>query len=70
MFKGFGVKKTNFMDYKLSQYVPIHSKLIRDMALSSQYDDESLLTCSLDKTIKLTNLNSNRPIHRLFLLIF
>lgn len=63
MFPGFGIKKINFLDYKLSQYVPIHSKLIRDMSLCSQYSDEILLTCSLDKTIKLTNISSNRPIH-------
>ncbi|CAF0874459.1 unnamed protein product [Brachionus calyciflorus] len=63
MFPGFGIKKINFLDYKLSQYVPIHSKLIRDMSLCTQYDDETLLTCSLDKTIKLTNITSNRPIH-------
>lgn len=63
MFPGFGIKKINFLDYKLSQYVPIHTKLIRDMSLCSQYSDEILLTCSLDKTIKLTNISSNRLIH-------
>ena len=51
------------MDYKLSQYIPIHSKLIRDMALSSYNDDGIVLTCGMDKMIKMTNLSSNTLVH-------
>jgi E3 ubiquitin-protein ligase RFWD3 len=64
IFPGFGIKKINFLDYKLSQYVPIHTKLIRDIAINeSSQDDNIILTCGLDKTIKLTNLASNGMVH-------
>jgi E3 ubiquitin-protein ligase RFWD3 len=33
------------------------------MALNSKYEDEELLTASLDKTIKLTNITQGRLIH-------
>ena len=38
--------------------------MIRDIALSSQPNDETLLTGGLDKMLKLTNLSTNRLIHR------
>ncbi len=38
--------------------------MIRDIALSSQLNDETLLTCGLDKMLKLTNLSTNRLVHR------
>ena len=44
-------------------YIPIHSKLIRDMSLNSKGADDELLTCSMDKTIKLTNITQGRLIH-------
>ena len=52
--------KINLLDLKLSQYIPIHQKLIRDLSLSSGHDEEILLSCGLDKKITLTNLTTNR----------
>ena len=67
IFPGFGIKKINIHDYKLSQYIPIHSKLIRDIAVNTtQQDDGIILTCGLDKTIKLTNLANNALVHRYY----
>jgi E3 ubiquitin-protein ligase RFWD3 len=63
LFPGFGIKKINFLDYKLNQYIPIHSKTIRDLAINSSNDDGIILTCGLDKTIKLTNIVNNVIIH-------
>jgi E3 ubiquitin-protein ligase RFWD3 len=51
----------NFLDYKLNQYVPIHSKLIRD--ISTLNDDSIILTCGMDKMIKLTNIANNTHVH-------
>lgn len=62
IFPGFGVKKINFLDYKLSQYIPIHSKLIRDMALNLT-EDGIILTGSMDKMIKMTNISNNVIVH-------
>ncbi len=39
-------------------------KMIRDIALSLQQNDEILLTGGLDKMLKLTNLSTNRLVHR------
>lgn len=63
IFPGFGIKKINFLDYKVSQYIPIHSKLIRDLALNTTTDDGIILTCGLDKMIKMTHISSNTLIH-------
>lgn len=63
LFPGFGIKKINFLDYKLNQYIPIHSKTIRDLAINTSNDDGIILTCGLDKTIKLTNIINNVIIH-------
>lgn len=62
IFPGFGIKKINFLDFKVSQYIPVHSKLIRDMALNNN-DDGIVLSCGLDKMIKMTNISSNTLIH-------
>ena len=40
----------------------MHSKLIRDMALNNQ-NDGIILSCGLDKMIKMTNLQSNTLVH-------
>ena len=63
LFAGFGIKKINLLDMKLSQYIPIHTKLIRDMAVCSYQNDELLLTCGMDKALKLTNVATTRQIH-------
>ena len=60
----FSSVKINLLDYKLSQYIPVHSKLIRDIAVNSLHDDGIILTCGIDKTIKLINLANNALVHR------
>ncbi|ESO95467.1 hypothetical protein LOTGIDRAFT_117114, partial [Lottia gigantea] len=59
LFKGFGVKKISTMDLKTFQYVPIHSNVIRDICFHPVYDDGMLLSCGMDKTIKITSIMSN-----------
>lgn len=57
----------------MSQYIPIHSKLIRDMSINTVADDGIVLTCGMDKYIKLTNIVSCSHVHRLedeFILFF
>ena len=63
IFPGFGIKKINLFDYKLSQYIPVHSKLIRDIAINTLNDDGIALTCGVDKCIKLVNLTNNIIVH-------
>ncbi|KAM5263696.1 E3 ubiquitin-protein ligase RFWD3 [Ctenodactylus gundi] len=55
---GFGVKMLSTANMKSSQYIPMHSKQIRDLAFSSQ-PKNLLLSASLDSTIKLTSLETN-----------
>ncbi|KAK6192096.1 hypothetical protein SNE40_003635 [Patella caerulea] len=59
LFKGFGVKKISTMDFKTSQYLTIHSKVIRDICFHPVYDDGILLSCGMDKSIKMTSIMSN-----------
>ncbi|KAF6079237.1 ring finger and WD repeat domain 3 [Phyllostomus discolor] len=55
---GFGVKMFSTADMKSSQYIPMHSKQIRGLAFSGQFNG-LLLSASLDNTIKLTSLGTN-----------
>ena len=57
LFPGFGVKKVSVLDFKTSQYVAIHSKMIRDICVSQQ--ENVVLSASLDKTVRVTSLSSN-----------
>ncbi|KAJ8298797.1 hypothetical protein KUTeg_022857, partial [Tegillarca granosa] len=59
LFPGFGVKKISAMDFKTAQYLTIHSKPIRDVCFHPFTDDGVLLSCGLDKTIKMTSIISN-----------
>ncbi|KAL4225243.1 RING finger and WD repeat domain-containing protein 3 [Mactra antiquata] len=59
LFPGFGVKKISTLDFKTSQYLTIHSKAIRDLAFHPSVDDGMLLSCGLDKKVKMTSLLSN-----------
>lgn len=59
LFPGFGVKKICTLDFKTSQYLTIHSKQIRDVAFHPSVEDGMLLSCGLDKKVKLTSLLSN-----------
>ncbi|XP_038662907.1 E3 ubiquitin-protein ligase RFWD3 isoform X2 [Scyliorhinus canicula] len=58
LLPGCGVKKISGMNFRSTQYVPIHSKQIRGLAFSD-HPDSVLLSASLDNTIKLTSLIAN-----------
>ncbi|XP_060588595.1 E3 ubiquitin-protein ligase RFWD3-like [Ruditapes philippinarum] len=59
LFPGFGVKKICTLDFKTSQYITIHNKAIRDVAFHPTVEDGMLLSCGLDKKVKMTSLLSN-----------
>ncbi|XP_052797450.1 E3 ubiquitin-protein ligase RFWD3-like isoform X2 [Mya arenaria] len=59
LFPGYGVKKISSLDFKTSQYLTIHSKPIRDLAFHPAVEDGMLLSCGLDKKVKMTSLISN-----------
>lgn len=59
LFPGFGIKKISTLDFKTSQYLTIHSKTIRDVSFHPFVDDGILLSCALDKTVKMTSVISN-----------
>ncbi|KAK3102173.1 hypothetical protein FSP39_009342 [Pinctada imbricata] len=59
LFPGFGIRKISAMDFKTSQYLTIHSKAIRDVSFHPLLDDGILLSCGLDKTVKMTSVISN-----------
>ncbi|XP_067853811.1 E3 ubiquitin-protein ligase rfwd3.S [Heptranchias perlo] len=58
LLPGCGVKKISGVNFRSTQYVPIHSKQIRGLAFSDR-PDSILLSASLDNTIKLTSLIAN-----------
>ena len=53
------VFQVSILDYRSSQYVAIHSKMIRDMAFNSTQQDGILLSAAMDKTLRMTSLFSN-----------
>ncbi|XP_062503680.1 E3 ubiquitin-protein ligase RFWD3-like isoform X2 [Corticium candelabrum] len=55
---GYGILKISIMDTSHREYVEIHSKLLKDLHFNP-CGDRLLLTCSLDKTLKITNLHTN-----------
>jgi len=55
------------LDFKTSEFVSIHSKPIRDLAFHSRTSDATMLSCSMDKTVKLTSLHSNNILQTLVL---
>lgn len=57
LFPGFGVKKISTVDLR-AQYLTIHGKAIRDLACNCGHPG-LVLSCSLDKTVKITSLFSN-----------
>ncbi|KII74351.1 E3 ubiquitin-protein ligase RFWD3 [Thelohanellus kitauei] len=62
LFPGYGICKLNLdnMDCKnfSTEFIRLHKSRIRDMSISP-FEPASLLTCSLDKTIRITNLANN-----------
>ncbi|XP_049642324.1 E3 ubiquitin-protein ligase RFWD3 isoform X2 [Suncus etruscus] len=55
---GFGVKMLSTANMRSSQYIAMHSKQIRGLAFSSK-SRGLMLSASLDKTLKLTSLETN-----------
>lgn len=53
----------SILDTNHKEYVAIHSKLLKDLHFSP-CGDGLLLSCSLDKTVKLTNMHSNTVVQR------
>ncbi|XP_033638921.1 E3 ubiquitin-protein ligase RFWD3-like [Asterias rubens] len=58
LFPGFGVKKVSATDHRCTQYVPIHTSVIRSLTFNGR-NDGLMLTGSTDKTLKMTSLVSN-----------
>uniref|UniRef100_A0A1B6C8C0 RING-type E3 ubiquitin transferase n=1 Tax=Clastoptera arizonana TaxID=38151 RepID=A0A1B6C8C0_9HEMI len=54
-FPGFGLKVFDSTEFKPVTVVPLHSKMIRDMAFNKD-EKETLLTVSLDTSAKLVDL--------------
>uniref|UniRef100_A0A0L8GHJ4 RING-type E3 ubiquitin transferase n=2 Tax=Octopus bimaculoides TaxID=37653 RepID=A0A0L8GHJ4_OCTBM len=64
LFQGFGVRKISTVDFRTTEYIPLHSKLIRSMSFHPTYSDGLLLSCAMDKKIKLTSLISNTVVQQ------
>ena len=52
------------VDMKTTQYIPCHSKLIRDISFHPQSHNGLMLTCAIDKKVNVTNLMTNCSLHR------
>ncbi|CAI9733680.1 E3 ubiquitin-protein ligase RFWD3-like isoform X1 [Octopus vulgaris] len=52
------------VDFRTTEYIPLHSKLIRSMSFHPTYSDGLLLSCAMDKKIKLTSLISNTVVQQ------
>ncbi|XP_054724459.1 E3 ubiquitin-protein ligase RFWD3-like [Uloborus diversus] len=57
LFPGYGFRKISTLDMKPSEFVWVHQKPIKDMAF--HVNDGLVLTASLDKSVKITNVLSN-----------
>jgi E3 ubiquitin-protein ligase RFWD3 len=47
------------LDFKTASYTTLHQKAIRGMSFHQNVDDGILLSCSMDKTVKLTSILTN-----------
>ncbi|GFT02514.1 e3 ubiquitin-protein ligase RFWD3 [Nephila pilipes] len=61
LFPGHGFRKISTFDMKPSEFVLVHQKPIRDMAFHCH--DGLVLTASLDKSVKITNVLTNSVVH-------
>ncbi|GFR27500.1 e3 ubiquitin-protein ligase RFWD3, partial [Trichonephila clavata] len=61
LFPGYGFRKISTLDMKPSEFVLVHQKPIRDMAFHCH--DGLVLTASLDKSVKITNVLTNSVVH-------
>ena len=60
LFKGFGVRKISSVDFKANECINIHKKLIKDLTIDPYTG--TIMSCSLDKTVKLTSLITRQNI--------
>ncbi|CAH1099573.1 unnamed protein product [Psylliodes chrysocephalus] len=58
LFAGFGIRKINMSQYKPLAFIPLHQQQIRDISYCAV--NNRLLTVSMDKTFKVTDLSSNK----------
>ncbi|GFO20948.1 E3 ubiquitin-protein ligase rfwd3-like [Plakobranchus ocellatus] len=63
LFRGYGIKMLA-RDFRPLSYQPLHSMQIRDMSFRPGTLDGMLLTCSLDKTVLLSSVNSKAVIQK------
>ncbi|GAB1605169.1 hypothetical protein Ahia01_000798700 [Argonauta hians] len=64
LFQGFGVRKVSVADFRTTEYLPLHTKLIRCICFHPTHCDGLLLSCAMDKKIKLTSLISNTVVQQ------
>lgn len=57
--KGYGLVRVSMLELGKSKYIGIHKLQIRDVRKCPADDSSLVLTVSMDKTAKLTNVNSN-----------
>jgi len=57
LFTGYGLRKISNVDFKANEFIPLHSNQIKDICFHPR--DEIILSASLDKTLKLTNLSNS-----------
>ena len=50
------------LDFKSCEYVSLHTKMIRDIAFNTANPDGILLSCSMDKQLKMTSILSNAAV--------
>ncbi|KAG8192093.1 hypothetical protein JTE90_005391 [Oedothorax gibbosus] len=61
LFPGYGFRKISTLEMKPSEFVLVHQKPIRDMAFHTH--DGLVLTASLDKSVRITNVLTNSVVH-------
>ncbi|UYV67152.1 RFWD3 [Cordylochernes scorpioides] len=67
LFPGYGFKKVQMLDLRQLEFVPLHSKAIKDMAFHPT--SNLILTAALDKTSKLTDSLSNVAVQMYVLVV-
>lgn len=55
---GYGLMKLSTLELRYSEFVRVHSGVLRDVVFSPQ-GDGMVLTAAMDKTVKLTSMHSN-----------
>ncbi|KAF5295502.1 hypothetical protein FQR65_LT10490 [Abscondita terminalis] len=60
LFPGYGVRQISISLYKPTAYIPLHLNPIRDIKFHSE--KPWLLSVSLDKTAKITDINTTTPV--------